>query len=233
MTTTSVFEPYHRKNYPHVYAGELHLHSIAGGVPLDPKVLEGHLARKVLASDDLIQAQVATIMVETGVTTEEAVNELAGMSAVGFAKDDTGCYVGGYQLKACLKEAACIAESEKRIPQKWGGASPGGKRTRSWWPEHVFVVNHRLPLGVAEPSEVKQQPVHAKGPKGPIDSIKLIEVVFDADIKFMIETDYAFKDDEWAAIWSTAERMGLGASRPMGYGRFAVTKWEKIGATDE
>lgn len=226
--TTSVFAPYQQQNYPHRFAGTLHLDSIAGGVPLDPKVLEGHLARKIDTSDDLIRDQITKMVAESGVTYEEAVEEAAKMKGLtGFAKDEHGLYVGGYQLKAALKEAACIAASEKRIPQKWGGASEKGKALRSWFPEHVFVCEHRLPLGVKEPSEVKQSFIHKMGSRGPVSAIQYTEVVLDADVEFTVETDYGFKPEEWAAIWTTCEHMGLGAARPMGYGRFSVTKWEE------
>ena len=42
------------------------------------------------------------------------------------------------------------------------------------------------------------------------------------------KSDYEFTDDEWAALWLTAERQGLGASRSQGFGRFTVTQWDRI-----
>ncbi len=228
MSTSSVFEKYRRKNYPHVFEGTIHLDSIAGGVPLNPDVLEYHLKSKTGASDDLVRAQVAEIMMESdGASLDEAIEKAAKLkSLTGFRKDKNGCYIMGYQLKKCLREAALIAASEKRIPQKWGGASDAGKALKSWFPEHVFVLEDKLYLGVDEPSEVAQSFVHKIGPRGPVSAIQNTEIIYGADLTFTIETDYEFTDEQWAAIWTTAEHSGLGAARAQGFGTFSVTKWD-------
>ena len=228
---TSVFEPYQRKNYPYTLVGSIHLHSIAGGVPLNEKTLEGHLKRKTAAPDDLIRAEVASFMLEDGIEVDEAITRAAKLKGfVGFARDDNGLYVRGFQLKAMLVESACIAAAEGRIPKKWGQMSEAGKALRSWFPEHVFVLDDRLYLGTDKPTEVPQSFIHKMGPKGPTSAIQYTEIVRDADISFTVETDHDFPDDVWAAIWLTAERNGLGASRKLGYGTFEVRQWEKIKA---
>ncbi len=225
---TSVFEPYRSKNYPYAFSGTLQLDSIAGGVPRDPKTLEGHLIRKVEAADQVIRAQVIEIAAEQDIGLDEAVEKLAALKGYnGFRKDEKGLYIGGYQLKACLKEAASIAASAGRLPKKWGEMSKQGKALIGWFPEHVIVRDHKLHLGVQEPTEVVTSFVHKMGPRGPQSAIQNTEIVRDATIQFTIETDHAFEDEQWAAIWLTAERSGLGAAKPMGYGTFAVTRWER------
>ena len=48
----------------------------------------------------------------------------------------------------------------------------------------------------------------------------------DAEIRTVVEADYEFAEDEWAAIWQTAQNEGLGAGRSQGYGTFIVTRWD-------
>jgi hypothetical protein len=229
---TSVFAKYQRKNYPHTFVGSIHLHTIAGGVPLNEKTLEGHLKRKTAAPDDLIRAEVATLMAETGLDADEAIAQAAKLKGlVGFAKDDHGCYVRGFQVKAMLVEAACIAASEDRIAKKWGNMSEAGKALRSWFPEHVFVLDDRIYLGRDEADEIPQSFIHKMGPKGPMSAIQYTEIIRDASASFTVETDHDFPPDVWAAIWLTGERSGLGASRKLGYGTFEVRQWEPISGT--
>lgn len=230
MSSSSVFEQYKRKNYPHRFAATIRLDSIAGGVPLNPAVLEGHLKRKIAAPDDLIRAEVASIMIDRGSTAEEAVEEAARMKGfVGFTSDpEKGYWIAGANLKACIVEAGCIAAAAERVGyQNWGRTNKG---IQGWLKEHVFVEEDRLYLGVHEPNEVKQSFIHKKTAKGLISAIQYTELVYGAEISFTIESDWDGKEADWAAIWLTAEQNGLGASRSRGYGTFKVIKWEPLAA---
>lgn len=216
---TSVFDKpkYVAAAYPHRFNGSILISTCAGGTPTDPKVAEGWLKSKLADKDDLIRDAVAEVMVERGVTADEAAGIVdLNKHLNGFKRDELGLYIEGRQLKACIKEAASI-----RWPnEKWG---PTRKGTRSFFPEHVFVVEDRLPFGVQEPSGVMQRFVHTWRGNG----IQYEEYVEDAKIDFTLITDYAFKAEEWAMLWLTAEQNGLGASRSQGFGRFQVTKWDK------
>ena len=64
-------------------------------------------------------------------------------------------------------------------------------------------------------------------PKGPTSAIQYTDYLVDAKIDFTVETDWDFDHDDWAAIWTTAEREGIGAARKMGYGTFDVVRWER------
>ncbi len=203
--------------YPHRYNGTLVVTCIAGGTPTDPKVAEGWLKTKLADKDDLIRDAVAEVMVERGVTADEAAGIVdTNKHLNGFKRGAHGLYIEGRQLKACIKEAASI-----RWPNaKWG---PTRKGTRSFFPEHLFVVEDVLPLGVNEPSGVAQRFVHTWRGSG----IQYEEYVEDAKVEFTVITDYDFSAEEWALLWLTAEQQGLGASRSQGYGRFEVVRWDK------
>jgi hypothetical protein len=90
----------------------------------------------------------------------------------------------------------------------------------------MFVVEDRLHLGVAAPTGTNQSFIAKVTPKGPISAIQYTDYVEDAKVDFTVETDWEFSDEDWAAIWTTGERNGLGAARKMGYGTYEVTKWE-------
>jgi hypothetical protein len=226
---TSVFEKYQDKNWPHRFGGTLHLHSMAGGVPVHPNVLKGHLERKTEAPDKIIRREVAEAMVEQGMTMDEAIDKLADEKGhVGFRRDEHGLYIGGFQLKAGLVEAANIAVASGRLKKGGWGLHSANRGVMSWLKEHVFVVEDRLYLGVEEPTGTEQSFIAKVTPKGPVSAIQNTDYVDDAKIDFTVETDWDFDPEEWAAIWTTGEREGLGAARKMGYGRYEVVRWEAL-----
>ena len=225
---TSVVSSYQPKAWPYRFAGTLHVFTIAGGIPTDDKVAEAWLRTKLADKDDLIREAVAKTMVERGITAEEAAKEVDSAKHLnGFKHDDSGLYIEGRQLKAALKEAVNVAANAGKITTKgWGNPDNKNyaKGIKGWFPEHVFVVEDRLHLGVAEPSGIVQRFVHT--PRG--TGIQYEEYVEDAKVSFTIETDHDFTDDQWAMIWLTGERQGIGASRSQGFGRYEVTSWERL-----
>lgn len=220
--TESVFAKYQQQAWPHRFHGTLHVTNIAGGVPNNPKVMAGWIKTKLDSKDDLLRQQVAEIMVERGVTADEAVDELADKINInGFKRDEHGLYVEGRQLKAAIKEAAAEAVCSGKLEMKgWGKTR---KNLTNFIAGHVFVAEDRLHLGVAEPSGITQAFVHTwRG-----SSIKYEEYVEDAKIDFTVDSDWDFSDEMWGVLWLTGEQEGLGASRSQGFGRYTVTRWDK------
>lgn len=226
--TKSVFARYEKQHFPHKFHGTLLVHCIAGGTPTDPKVAEGWLKTKLAPQDDLIRDMVAEVMVDRGVTADEAADIVAEHKHLnGFKRDSEGLYIEGRQLKAALKEAACVAANAGNIPVKgWGNVTDKNytKGIKAWFPEHVFVVEDKLHLGVNEPTGITQRFVHTHRGNG----IQYEEYVEDAKINFTVETDHSFAAKEWAAIWLTGERNGIGASRSQGFGTYKVIEWQQI-----
>lgn len=221
----SVFADYREKSYPIHFAGTLHIDRLVGGVPTDPNVAEAWLRSKLVDTDDAIREAVARTMQERGVNAEEATSIVnTEKHLIGFKKDEDGLYIEGRQLKAALKEAASVAmAADKLKSQGWGKTRKG---LLNFFAEHVFIAEERLHLGVFEPSGVMQRFVHTwRG-----DSIKYEEYVDDVDVHFTVLTDHNFSHGDWAAIWTTGEMQGIGATRSMGYGRYEVTRWDKVPA---
>jgi hypothetical protein len=227
-----VFAKYQEQNYPYRFHGTLHVDSIAGGVPMDPNIYQGHLKRKLIpgGNDAALADEVLSMIAENGMSREEAIAAYAGKSLVGFRRDpEHGLWYPGAHLKAAIKEAASIAAAEGRIKARGWGQTSHNKGILSWLSEHIFVIEDRLYLGVDhdDPSvRIEQSFVHKITPRGPISAVQNTEIVEDCDIRFTIEADHDLPEADWAAIWLTAERNGIGAARKMGYGTFEVTEWE-------
>lgn len=232
----SVFAPFRAKAYPHRYAVTIHVTTLCGGTPTDPKVAESWLRSKVTAPDDIIREQVAKVMTERGVSSEEAAAEVdANKHLNGFKRFPTGeLYVEGRILKAALKEAANIrwsdgrwtidAKGEAKVVRKAATERTPGKATRNWMAEHLFVEEDTIGLGVFEPSGINQRFVQTWRGSG----ISYEEYVNAAVLSFTVATDALFSDEIWQQLWLTAEQMGVGATRSQGFGRYAVTSWTKL-----
>ena len=225
---TSIFASYQAKAWPFRFAGSLQVTTIAGGIPTDDKVAEAWLKTKLADKDDLIRDAVAKTMVERGITAEEATAEVDSLKHLnGFKRDESGLYIEGRQLKAALKEAVNVAANAGKITTKgWGNPDNKNyaKGIKAWFPEHVFVIEDRLHLGVAEPTGIVQRFVHT--PRG--TGIQYEEYVEDAKVSFTLVSDHDFTAEQWAMIWLTGEQQGIGASRSQGFGRYEVTRWERI-----
>jgi hypothetical protein len=225
---TSVFAKHIPKAWPHRYEGTLHIATLAGGTPSDPNVAEGWLRTKLADKNDLIRDAVAEVMVERGITAEEAAKELDRLKHLnGFKKDPEHggeLYIEGRQLKAGIKEAASVARAVGKLPDRWGLTKKG---IVNFVAEHIQIVEDRLHLGVTEPSDVLQSfPKNARtGQTG----IQYTEIIRDAKLDFTLISDHKFSDEEWAMLWLTAEQQGIGASRSQGFGRYEVTRWERVG----
>lgn len=221
----SVFADYRDKSYPIHFAGTLHVDRIVGGVPTDPNVAEAWLRSKLTNTDDEIREAVAKTMLDRGVSAEEATTLVNIQKHLnGFKRDEDGLYIEGRQLKAALKEAVSVAMAAGKLKSRgWGKTNKG---LLSYLAEHVFVVEDRLHLGVTEASGVMQRFIHTFRGSG----IQYEEYVTDAKVDFTLITDHDFSHDEWAAIWTTGEQQGIGASRSQGYGRYEVTRWDKVPA---
>lgn len=218
----SVFEKFQAEMFPFRFTGQLHVGCIAGGTPTDPNVAEGWIKTKLGAKDDQLRAMVAETMVERGVTAEEATKLVDTLKHLnGFKRDENGLYIEGRQLKAALKEAAsCAVAAGKLNGRGWGKTNKG---LLSYLAEHVFVVEDRLHLGVTEATGINQRFVHTFRGSG----IQYEEYVEDAKVDFTIMADHDFSERDWAAIWTSGEQQGIGASRSQGYGRYEVTRWDR------
>lgn len=227
----SVFADADEVVYPYRYRGTIHVFNLAGGDPGDPRKAEAWIRSKFEAGDERIEKYLAQHLEAHGLDPrdeaawEEAIKAAAGKNnSTIFPRDrETGeLYLKGYQLFACIKEAAMVRWAAKSFT--WG---PTKKGTKGFVPEHLFVIEDRLPLGVFEPTREDTRFVHSFRGNG----IHVPEVVEDAQFTFHLKSDIDFERELkgfWAALWKTAEELGIGATRSQGYGRFVLTQWDRV-----
>lgn len=240
--TRNVFAEYENKIYPYRYAGEMEIRRLMGGMPTDKNVAEGWLKAKMgLTKEDAIQQAVAAVMEARAMSKEGPISEADALKEVdisrhlnGFGSDEDGLYVEGRHLKAGIKEAVSIARTVGNLSSRYGLTSKG---TIGFAAEHIVVVEELLHLyqkdlptgkvvNVTEPTGVRQS--FPKNPRTNQTGIQYTEYVDNAIVAFTIACDYEFTPDEWAAIWVTGSKQGLGASRSQGFGRYTVTKWSRL-----
>ena len=219
---------------------------IMGGVPYNPKIIEGWLRSKagVTQDEEVRQALLQTLMemgaeVRPDMTYDELVmasEELAAeKSTNGFKRnDDIGLYIEGRQVKAAIKESVNIHFAGER----WGKTKKGPK---SYTAERVFVLEDRIPLGRPEPDGVDLVIGHVTGPAGPRSTLAYHEYALRPEISFTIMEAKVVQDaaqppslerEQWAVVWTSMEENGIGALRSQGHGRFDVTKYEEVQADE-
>lgn len=242
----SAFQQYENKAYPYFFKGTIHVYTLVGGTPSDPKVVDGWLRKKLGTTDErLLMRQVAETLAERVGTVDakdmdklrdEVLKEIQDMRTLnGFKRhDERGLYIEGRQLKAAIKEMANIRWP---YPHKWGryenskGNTVGGKASKDYFAEHVIVEERRLYLRdaetqkpITEPTGVIQGFVHTDR----ITAIKYEEYCDDVEFDFTVKTDFEMDDQKWGLMWLTGEQQGIGASRSQSYGKYVVSRWERI-----
>jgi hypothetical protein len=210
---------------------------LIGGIPKDPKLIEGWLRTKAGIEDpqEMRVAMLRTLAEVGGGTSAGALDadEIAqAASALVFQKRTTGfkigldgLYVEGRQVKAMLKESTNIVFAGER----WG---PTRKAAKAFFAERVFIDPDKLTLGVAEPTGVEMVVGHLGGPTGPRSTLGNYEYVERPSLEFrvMVLRD-CITADQWRAIWCHAQENGFGTLRSQGYGRFDVVQWECLSPT--
>ena len=207
---------------------------LVGGVPKDPKLIEGWLRSRAGIEDskDLRMAVLRTLSEVDSSGASAAVDAADDVAAALVAQKrttgfkcapDLGLYVEGRQIKAMLKESTNIVFAGER----WG---PTRKAARSFFAERVFVDPDRICLGVAEPSGVETIIGHISGPTGPRSTLGNYEYVLQPviDFRVLILRD-CIDAEQCRDIWCLAQENGFGTLRSQGFGRFDVVEWERMG----
>ena len=204
---------------------------LIGGVPKDPRLIEGWLRARAGLEDaqEIRQAMLRTlgelgVEVREDMTFEQLEQASAALAArkqtTGFKLGEHGLYVEARQIKAMLKESTNVLFGGER----WGSTRKG---PRSFVAERVFVEPDKLWLGVDEPAGIELMIGHLWGPGGPRSTLGYHEYVARPALEFtvMVVRD-ALTPEQWADIWVHAQENGFGALRSQGFGRFYLDRWE-------
>ena len=219
------------------YNASIHLTSITGGTPSDPRVAKGWLTTRLggdEARDEMLTARLRETMVERlqldpTLSQEEVMQQAIDQAAIninGFKRTPDGhLFVEGRTVKSMLKEATSIGLGSGHTPARLGLTKKGAP---SFVAEHVMVEDDTIRLlrdgdPISDPSEVVQSFVHTWRGSG----IDYSEVCHSVDLDFTVVADLDLTD-LWPTLWTIAEANGLGARRSQGSGRFVVTRWDRV-----
>jgi hypothetical protein len=215
------------------YVAELQFRDkLLGGVPKDPKLIEGWLRAKagIDDTDELrqmvlrTQAEVAAEPNGAGSTDVAQASDalVARRLTTGFKRGELGLYIEARQVKALLKECTNILFGGER----WG---PTRKGARSFLAERVFIDPDQVLLDRESHDGLELVVGHVSGPSGPVSTLGYHEYVERASISFtvMVVRDL-ITPAQWAEVWVLAQEIGLGALRSQGHGRFQLTRWERL-----
>jgi len=210
---------------------------LMGGVPMNPKIIEGWLRSKMGVTDDdevfiLMRRTLEDLGAE--LPAEPTVDDLIAASEAladvkqtnGFKRDDDGLYIESRQVKAMLKEVTNILFAGTR----WG---PTRKSPKGFFAERVFPADDRLHLSRTEPDGVDLFIGHVSGPNGQQSTVTYYQYVQRASIEFDLLVTKDAEEviaEHWPTMWLLAQENALGALRSQGFGRFDVVGWEKVGA---
>lgn len=216
---------------------------IMGGVPKDPKVIQGWLRAKVgIEEDRELAVMAARTLTENGADLAVTATQIAEMDASeiyelmdsvseeyaaskntnGFKQDADGLFVEDRQLKAMLKESTNILFAGER----WGKTKKG---PRSFVAERVFVKPQRLHLDREEPDGIELVVGHVSDASGRRSTLTYHEYVEKPALEFEVEVVRdELSAEQWMDLWVHAQENGLGALRSQSYGRFDIARWDKL-----
>jgi len=215
------------------------LGKLVGGVPSSPSVIKGWLKSRLELGDRELQELADKTLAERFPDRQPSADELAdaimeetdAVNVNGFKRrPGTGELVlEGRCVKAMIKEAANSAYPGSDWPSKSRVAKGFRKGLMSALVERVFVVEDYIGLGCDEPTGVEERVKHVMTPQGPRSSISRVEYVERPLLAFTVEVrDDFLSPEEWRRIWESAERIGVGADRARGDGRFELVTWKRL-----
>lgn len=206
---------------------------IMGGIPKDPKIIEGWLRSKAGVTDETeILNMTRRTLEQLGLelpqdaTIEDMIAASEQIAAVkstnGFLRGEYGLYIPGRYVKAMLKEVTNVLYAGER----WGATKKGPK---NYLAERVFCVEDEIYLGRDEPDGVEMVIGHVTGPQGPRSTLGYHEYCERATCAFTVMSlNDCITADQWAELFELAQEEGLGALRSQQHGRFDVIDMARV-----
>jgi hypothetical protein len=218
---------------------------LMGGVPKKPDVIEAWIRSKAGIEDEQeVRRMVVRTLQEQGVElpdipesanitdltydqVKKAAESIAGQQqTTGFKLNGDGIFIESRQIKAAIKEAVNIGFAGLPKKDLWG---PTKKSPKGFTAERVFPDPSEIVLGREQPDGIEQVIGHIKDQHGSRSTLGYHEFALKPVISFTLKVlDDSIKPEWWARIWAIAELNGIGALRSQGYGRFKVTKWNRL-----
>lgn len=200
--------------------------TLVGGTPKHPEIVQRwqearwpkNPARVLQPGDPQTPAEAADVTVE--LLGDQAIgdDEVQGIWTGFVTTDDGELAVEARQVKAMFKESANILRTMLKV---------GGKviPLRAKLAERLFVAPKLIGLGVREPSDTTERPIHVMTARGPRTALKRTDLVRDAKVavELRVLDDGIITEHILRSILEHAAVNGFGTDRSQGNGTF---QWE-------
>jgi hypothetical protein len=203
---------------------------LIGGVPSDPKLIEGWVKANM---PDATEEERAKLAAKTLAELPEVVAEKSAGMHTTFKRDNVGLYIEGRQLKALFKEASNILRETLLKDAKKRENKVDEKRftnLRSKVAERLFVEDDRIYMyrqGVVlvKPDGSEERAIHVMTAQGPRTALKKVDFVVKPELSFYVrylEADGIVDEELIRTLLDFGGWNGLGADRSQGNGLFDV-----------
>ena len=226
---------------------------LVGGTPTDPRLIEGWIKSRMPAASEAKKAGLAQATIEE---VPKKADEAANWTTFRVDKATGQIFIGEYQMRAAIKEAANILRSKmqeiesskKRKQEKDGGEKASSKSKYTSWkakiaerisvtPDHIFL---RGPDGkfLTKVDGSEERPIHVITPQGERSALKRSDFVEKGTtFEFIVQwhDDGTLDEDEFNTIlWYISTYTNIGADRSQGNGRvefevFTIDSKYKLG----
>ncbi len=203
---------------------------ILGGTPKHPDLLRTWLETKGHSKDE------KKAMEDMGLSDEEQ-QDVEKKQWCGFRFNDTGVFIEGRQIKACLKTGA--------VNLGYGNNRKGYRQVIDHGfvvePDQVHLMRENGNGGlepIKEPDGTEERVQHISDARGKRSCLTKYDYVDDCFIEFEIEVlsrkkqgaqkELLLGEKQLTDMLYHAERDGLGACRSQSFGRFNVVAFEEI-----
>lgn len=188
----------------------------ASSTPKNPKDIEAMLEAKMPSKPP----PDATPIDELAEQVEEEVGatEEVERGYATFKRDDNGLYYEARCVRAHIKDCANILQNTLEV-----------KALKSKVANRVYVEPDKIYLGKKEPDGSETRIVHAMTMKGPRSSLKVIDFINDARLKFrlVVLDDKVIDIDILKAIFQYGGTHGMGQERSQDWGKYELVKLEE------
>jgi hypothetical protein len=197
--------------------------NFASSTPKNPKDIEGMLESRMMPEAEFQKRINAGEVLKTvdelaeQVEDEVQANGEVERGYATFKSDEKGLYYEGRCIRAHLKDCANILQKILDI-----------KALKSKVANRVYVYPEKIYLGKKEPDGHETRIVHAMTMKGPRSSLKTIDFVTGAVLKFQIKVldDGVIDDKLLKSLFEYGGIHGMGQERSQDWGRYDLVKLE-------
>ncbi|MDE0317396.1 MAG: hypothetical protein OXI67_04935 [Candidatus Poribacteria bacterium] len=199
---------------------------IYGGLPKDKDVLKNYVKNKFSSED-------------TSPTADDLdLTEEIEKRTVGFKRDDRGIYIGSYQIKAMLAQAASLLELTitkrgSKQTMREGLIIKGQDEDDTFTGEKIYLLPR-----IMEPTGIESHAGNVSTPQGSRSILKTLEYVLEPTVKFQLwllknrigednrSKKLVIKDIKKCFLYGM--ELGLGSHRKYEAGKFDVVRFEEL-----